>query len=116
MGKREALLAQLYEAFNRRDIETVISHLHPDVDWPDQLEHRRLHGRDAVRDYWREQFKVIAPEQAPIRFEELSPTEVLVTVHQRIVNLDGQIWSEGQAQHRYEFSGDLIIRMTPVAL
>ena len=56
MGDREALLTGLYEAFNRKDIEAVVGALHPDVSWPNLFGEGRLHGQEALRAMWREQF------------------------------------------------------------
>jgi hypothetical protein len=50
-GSHEALLRDLYDAFNRRDVDAVIAALHPDVDWPNAFEGGRVHGRVDVRTY-----------------------------------------------------------------
>jgi|SRR5215217_235398 len=112
MGDKKKLLEELYEAFNRRDVETVLAHLHPDVDWPDQLEHRRLRGRDAVRAYWTAQFKLITPEHAPIRYVETPDGGMTAHVHQRVANLDGKVWSDGMVEHHYAFRDGLISKLT----
>lgn len=111
MSDREALLTQLYEAFNRRDIEAVLVALHPDVDWPDVIEGKRRHGRDDVRDYWVDQFKLIRSEVTPLAFEDLPDSRVRVLVSQTVRGLDGQLWSDGKVEHLYSFDGDLITRM-----
>jgi ketosteroid isomerase-like protein len=45
-------IAALYDAFNARDIDTVIAQFAPDVDWPDAWHGGRVVGHDAVRAYW----------------------------------------------------------------
>jgi hypothetical protein len=55
--EHEALLRDVYAAFNARDVDAVIATLHPDVDWPNAFEGGRVTGRDDVRDYWRRQFE-----------------------------------------------------------
>ena len=42
-------LRQMYEAFNRRDVETVIADLQPDVQWANGVEGGFVRGRDNVR-------------------------------------------------------------------
>jgi hypothetical protein len=34
----EALLRDVYRAFNARDVETVLAHMDPGVDWPNAWE------------------------------------------------------------------------------
>ena len=34
MNDLERLLGRIYEAFNRRDVDTVLAAMHPAVDWP----------------------------------------------------------------------------------
>lgn len=114
MGHRQALLERLYEAFNRRDVEAVLTHLHPDVDWPDQLENRRLRGRAAVRSYWEDQLKLISPEHTPLRYVE-TPEGLSVQVHQRVTNLEGKVWSDAVVEHHYEFRDGLISKLTVVS-
>jgi ketosteroid isomerase-like protein len=55
----EKLLRRAYEAFNARDIEGALATMQPDVDWPNGMEGRRVHGHQEVRDYWQRQFTSI---------------------------------------------------------
>ena len=64
-GPRATRFAELYAAFNTRDIERVLSHLATDVDWPNAIEGGRLHGHEAVRAYWAKQFAVVNPTVKP---------------------------------------------------
>jgi hypothetical protein len=41
------LLLTIYAAFNRRDIDAVLTALHPEVDWPNGMEGGRVYGREA---------------------------------------------------------------------
>jgi ketosteroid isomerase-like protein len=109
---RQALLEPIYEAFNRRDIDAILENLHPDVDWPNVLAGERLHGRDALRAYWLDQFKLIRSEVAPLRFTALPDGRTQVLVDQVVRNLDGRLWSEGQVVQTYSFDpGGRITRM-----
>ena len=105
------LFRRTYAAFNARDIDTVLSVLHPDVDWENGMEGGRISGRDAVREYWERQFTLIDGHVEPEAFEELRDGGVSVTVHQRVRDLEGNLLSEGQVHHVYEFAGGLITRM-----
>ena len=66
----EELLRKTYEAFNARDIDTVLAALHADVDWENGMEGGRIPGRDAVRAYWERQFGLIDGRVEPEAFEE----------------------------------------------
>ena len=59
-ARRETLM-QLYRSFNARDIDGVLAHLAPGVDWPNGWEGGREHGREAVRSYWTRQWAAIEP-------------------------------------------------------
>ena len=43
--------------------------MHPDVKWANGLEGGFVYGRDAVREYWTNQFKAIQPELETLKFE-----------------------------------------------
>ncbi len=69
MSSNQQFLQNLYEAFNKREIETIVSFMRPDVNWANGLEGGFVYGRDAVRDYWTNQFKSIQPELETLKFE-----------------------------------------------
>lgn len=52
MGDRKALLTRLYEAFNDKDVVTLVEGMNPAVSWPDLLEGGRIEGRAALSEYW----------------------------------------------------------------
>ena len=62
---RVALLRLAYEAFNRRDVDAVLSMLNPEVEWPNLLDRATAHGPDPVREHWNRQFKQIDPHVQP---------------------------------------------------
>ena len=57
----ESTIKSLYEAFNAREIDRALRAMQPDVDWPNGWEGGRVHGREAVRDYWTRQWKALDP-------------------------------------------------------
>jgi ketosteroid isomerase-like protein len=106
----ERLIHDLYASFNARDIEAVISHLHEDVDWPNAWEGGRLHGHDAVRDYWTRQFAAIDGHVEPTAIETHGDT-VTVTVHQTVRDLDGNLVDDRIVTHTYLFREGRVARM-----
>jgi hypothetical protein len=108
--EREAMLRRTYDAFNRRDVEPVLATLDADVDWPDMIEQRRLHGHDEVRAYWEAQFGSIDPHVEPTDLAG-DDDRVTVTVHQVVRDPQGAVLSDSYVNHVYVFRGDLVVRM-----
>jgi hypothetical protein len=110
LSKRE-LLEKTYEAFNARNMDAVLSNLHPDVDWPNGMEGGRVHGRSGVRSYWERQWAMIDPCVDPLRFEDDEAGRIAVEVHQVVRDLDGNILRDGIVQHVYSINDGLIEKM-----
>ena len=111
MQTKHELLSNVYEAFNRRDIETVLSVIRPDVDWPNGWEGGRLTGHEALREYWTRQWAAINPNVDPVGFETDEAGRTVVNVHQIVCDLEGNIIVDGMVEHIYEFEGGQIKRM-----
>jgi ketosteroid isomerase-like protein len=107
----QALLRELYAAFNARDVDVVLTALHADVDWPNAFEGGRVVGRDDVRDYWRRQFAQIDPRVEPLRFTDAGDGRVAAAVHQLVRALDGTVLADREVMHVYSFRDGLIARM-----
>jgi ketosteroid isomerase-like protein len=104
----EQLLRRAYEAFNARDVEGALALMHSDVDWPNAIEGGRLHGHDAVRAYWADQFAAIDPRVEPLRFTSRGGGRIAVHVHQVVRALDGSPISDGRVVHLYTFRDGLV--------
>src|ERR687885_670258 len=99
----EPLLRDVYDAFNRRDIDRVIAAMHADVDWPNAWEGGRVVGRDAVRAYWTRQFEEIDPHVEPVGFSVGEDGRTAVDVHQVVRGRDGAVLADGTVTHVYAF-------------
>jgi ketosteroid isomerase-like protein len=110
-GEHEQLLRTTYEAFNRRDIDAVLTTLRPDVDWPNAWEGGRVHGHDAVREYWTRQFAAIDGRVEPVGFSARDDGRVAVEVHQVVKALDGSVLADQTVTHVYTFRDGLVERM-----
>jgi ketosteroid isomerase-like protein len=108
---REDLLRAMYEAFNARDIDTVLRQLTPDVDWPNAWEGGRVHGHDAIRDYWTRQWAAIDPHVEPTAFTTLPDGRIDVEVHQLVRSLEGEVLVDGTVHHIYTFRDGRVSRM-----
>ena len=82
-------LTVTYRAFNARDIDAALALMHTDVDWPNGMEGGRVHGHQAVRDYWTRQWGLIDPHVEPIDFRTDEDGRTVVDVHQVVRDLAG---------------------------
>jgi ketosteroid isomerase-like protein len=110
----EHLIRDLYTAFNARDIDAVLAHLDPDVDWPNAWEGGRLQGHAAVRDYWTRQFAAIDGRVEPVEITETGDGRVAVDVQQTVRSLDGEMISDGRVGHVYTIRDGRITHMEVV--
>jgi hypothetical protein len=111
---RRDVLTKIYRDFNARDIDSVLEHLAPGVDWPNGTTGGREVGREAVRRYWQKQWGEINPRVEPLAIETDDAGKVHVRVDQLVRSLDGKILQNRQVEHVYEFEGPFISRMTIV--
>lgn len=105
------VLRSAYEAFNRRDAETLLAMMHPDVDWPNTVEGGRVRGRDGVREYWRKQWLTIDPRVEPLAFQDNKQGRTIVDVRQIVRDLNGNVIVDRMLQHVYSLRDGLIERM-----
>lgn len=107
----EQLFRYIYAAFNRREIDTVLAAMHPDVDWPNGWEGGRVHGHEAVRDYWTRQFKAVSSNVEPQGFRTEEDSRIVVTVHQVVHDMEGMLLSDSMVEHVYTVENGLIRKM-----
>lgn len=105
------LFIKIYDAFNARDIDAILTILHPDVDWPNGWEGGRVYGREGVRDYWTRQWAAINPRVEPVGFDMDETGRTIVKVHQEVRDLEGNLIAEGEVEHVYRIEDGLITSM-----
>ncbi|MDY7006099.1 MAG: nuclear transport factor 2 family protein [Cyanobacteriota bacterium] len=108
MSSNQQFLQNLYDAFNNREIETIISFMRPDVKWANGVEGGFVYGRDAVREYWTNQFKDIQPELETLKFETDENNRNVVTVHQVIKDLQGNLLADATVKQIFTIEDGLI--------
>src|SRR5215203_5216977 len=96
------LIEQTYAAFNARDIDAVLSKMHPEVHWPNGWEGGYVTGHKEVRDYWTRQWKEINPKVEPVSIREKNG-HVEVEVHQVAKDLQENVLFDGIVKHIYTF-------------
>ena len=108
MNPQKQFLQNLYEAFNNREIETIISVMHPHVKWANGMEGGFVYGRDQVRDYWKKQFEVVQPQLQALNFEVDEADRSVVTVHQIIRDLEGNLLLDHMVRQIFTIENGLI--------
>ncbi|MBD0328087.1 MAG: nuclear transport factor 2 family protein [Pyrinomonadaceae bacterium] len=107
-SNQQQFLQNLYDAFNKREIETIIAFMQPDVKWANGLEGGFVYGRDAVREYWTNQFKIIQPQLEPLDYETDDDGREVVTVHQIIKDLQGNLLADMTVEQIFTIENNLI--------
>ena len=82
--------------------------MRPDVKWANGLEGGFVYGRDAVREYWTNQFKMIQPELETLNFETDEKNRNIVTVHQIIRDVQGNLLADATVQQIFTIENGLI--------
>jgi len=107
----ETLLKQTYQHFNDRDIDATLITMHPDVDWPIGMEGGRVHGHEAVRNYWTRQWTTIDPKVVPVKFDMEADGRINVTVHQVVKDIEGKLLVDQMIHHIYTIKDGSITTM-----
>ncbi|HEU4470696.1 MAG TPA: nuclear transport factor 2 family protein [Flavisolibacter sp.] len=105
------IVRKAYLAFNSRNIDTALTTLHPNVQWPKAFEGGYVNGKEEIRAYWTRQWSEINPTVEPIGFHERENSKLEVTVHQIVKDLQGELLFDGIVKHVYTISDGLLQRM-----
>ena len=101
-------LQNLYDAFNRREIEIVLAMMQPDVKWANGMEGGYVYGREAVREYWKKQFELINPQLETLKFETDEKGRNIVTIHQVVLDLEDNVLLDKTVEHLFTIENGLI--------
>lgn len=107
----EEIIRKAYAAFNKRDIDAALLTMHPAIQWPKAFEGGYVNGQAAVREYWTRQWTEINPTVEPIDVSEWQEDKVVVTVHQRVKDLQGKLLFDGTVKHVYTVKEGMLLRM-----
>src|SRR5262245_36927686 len=78
------LLRRIYERFNARDIDGVLTVLADDVTWANGMDGGHVHGREAVREYWTRQWTMVSPHFEPVGFHRTADGAIIAEVRQSV--------------------------------
>ena len=111
MTNLRALIAEVYSAFNKRDVEGALERMSEGVSWPKASEGGRVVGKDEIRAYWGRQWKEFDPRVEPVEVIESGAGKIDVRVHQLVKSLEGDVLSNSEVWHFYTVADGLIERM-----
>ena len=107
----EDLIKKAYSAFNGRDIDTALSTMHSDVQWPKAFEGGYVNGHNQIKEYWTRQWTEINPKVEPAGIIERQDGTLEVSVHQKVIDLQGNKIFDGMVKHIYTLQDGLLRRM-----
>ena len=108
-GSYEAeLLKLLYDRFNARDMENVLTAMDEDVIWANGMEGGYVRGREGVRSYWTRQWAMIDPHVEPVEFSIGSEGKIVVEVHQIVRDLEGNVLADQMVGHIFQIENGLV--------
>jgi ketosteroid isomerase-like protein len=107
----QTTIEQAYAGFNSRDIDEVLSLMHPEVHWPKAFEGAFATGHEEIRDYWTRQWTEINPRVTPTAFTSREDGSLAVDVHQVVHDMQGALLLDDMVKHVYSFREGLISGM-----
>ena len=108
---RQALMTDMYAAFNARDIDGTLALMSEDVSWPKASEGGRVVGKQEIREYWTRQWTEFDPLVYALEVINQDNGVTDVRVHQLVKDLEGNVLSDSEVWHVYSFTNGLIDRM-----
>ena len=109
MKNVEEFFRNIYKKFNERDIEGVIEHMTPDVEWANGMQGGYEHGHRGVRNYWTRQFSLVKSTVTPIDLQKVDDNYVL-KVRQSVEDLKGIKISNSTVKHVFHLKNGKIAR------
>jgi ketosteroid isomerase-like protein len=82
-------LEHLYDRFNARDINGVLTALTDDVAWANGMDGGHVHGHEAIREYWTRQWSMVNPHVEPVGFHRAADGAIIAEVLQTVLDLEG---------------------------
>ena len=111
MTNTQTLIAEVYAAFNQRNIDGALALMSESVSWPKASEGGCVVGKEEIRAYWSRQWKEFDPYVTPVEVIERGAGKIDVRVHQLVKSLKGDVLSDSEVLHFYTTAGGLIERM-----
>ena len=97
----------LYDNFNERKIELVISRMTDNVKWANGMEGGYVYGHEGVKEYWTRQFSMISSNVTPIDIDTENDI-VKIKVHQVVHDLNGNLLADELVYHLFHLQENKI--------
>jgi hypothetical protein len=107
----QTLIAEIYSAFNRRNIDGVLAFMSESVSWHRASESGRAIWKEEIRSYWLRQWTEFDPHVEPIEVIDRGTGKIDVRVHQLVKSPGGDVLSDSEVWHFYTIADGLIERM-----
>lgn len=102
----------LYDAFNRRDIDEVLTFTAPEIEWENGWDGGLAVGQADVVAYWTDQFAVRDPRVTVTYVSQAPDGRVAVTLHNVVYDIaSGDVVFDGTMRQIFTLSNGLITRM-----
>ncbi len=111
MTNPQTLIAEIYSAFNQRNIDGALARMSESVSWPKASEGGRVVGKEEIRAYWSRQWNEFNPHVEPLEVIDRGAGKIDVKVHQLVKSLGGAVLSDSEVWHLYTTADGLIERM-----
>ena len=111
MANTQTLIAEVYSAFNQRNIDGALALMRESVSWPKASEGGRVVGKEEIRSYWTRQWHEFDPHVEPLEIIDQESGITNVKVHQLVKSLGGDVLSDSEVWHVYTIANGLIERM-----
>lgn len=109
--KHRNIIGKVYQAFNNKNIEMILSLLHTSAQLPGGWNGEVVEGHDELRDFLSTQWLVITLNVKPLSIKQNGEGNVEATVHEVIKDTEGKITRDEIVRHVYTFEDDLIKRL-----
>lgn len=92
--------------------DSLLTALHQEVIWANEMEGGHVRGRDGVRSYWTRQWAIIDPHVDPVEFSRGAEGEIIVEVHQVVHDVDGKLLVDKMVRHVFRIENGLAELLT----
>lgn len=107
MNNLDNFFEELYQNFNDRKIDIVISKMTDDVKWANGMEGGYVFGHAGVKEYWTRQFTMVSSHVTPVKIE-MEDNAVKIKVHQVVHDLNGMLLADEFVYHFFRLAADKI--------
>ncbi|MCB1498436.1 MAG: nuclear transport factor 2 family protein [Bauldia sp.] len=107
---RQLIVAGIYDALNARDLDELLEHLAPEVEWAHGIDGGREHSRAGVRAFWEKTWKEVNPLIEPMEMQTVDGA-VHVRVQQFVTSLAGAVLQNKKVGHIFSFDGPFVTRL-----